>query len=273
MPTAAKRRRLRQRAWIAPLVLLLAGWAVWQRWLADRPALPREIAQRSFPSVVVVTLHDQRGKPVSQGSGFVLTRGIVATTYHLVEGATDGYVTPLGKRDVRLKILGVAAHDKEHDLALLAVEGLDAPALELADSRSVFPGDRVYAVGNPEGLDGTFSDGLISARRDEEGGSLLQLTAPISPGSSGGPVLDAEGRVVGIAAGGISDGQNLNFAIPSEYLEPLVASAEKASLITLAELPPSKPPMRVSRRSAGGSTVAPVRWLKSLFRSFRRVLP
>lgn len=109
--------------------------------------------------------------------------------------------------------------DEKNDIALLRVVGAEAPSLPLGDSQKVAVGDEVYVAGNPEGLEGTFSEGIVSAIR---GTRLLQITAPISPGSSGGPVMNQRGEVIGFAAGGREKGQNLNFAIPVSFLSALI---------------------------------------------------
>jgi hypothetical protein len=90
-------------------------------------------------------------------------------------------------------------------------------------------GDEVYVVGNPQGLEGTFSQGIVSSVRQVGPDSLLQITAPISPGSSGGPVLSAQGKVIGVAVATFRGGQNLNFAVPASYLTPLLANHKPAS--------------------------------------------
>ncbi len=112
--------------------------------------------------------------------------------------------------------------DSKHDLVLIAVDGDNARALTLEKGSKEGVGDTVFAVGNPQGLEGTFSTGIISGIRQFGPDSLLQITAPISPGSSGGPVLNSEGRVVGVAVATFKEGQNLNFAIPSSYLQDLL---------------------------------------------------
>ena len=89
-------------------------------------------------------------------------------------------------------------------------------------------GDTVFAVGNPQGLEGTFSQGIVSGIRQFDADSLLQITAPISPGSSGGPVVDSEGKVVGVAVATFKGGQNLNFAIPAKYVDELLQKAGKS---------------------------------------------
>jgi hypothetical protein len=92
-------------------------------------------------------------------------------------------------------------------------------------------GDEVFVAGNPQGLEGTFSQGIVSGIRDVESGTLLQITAPISPGSSGGPVLNSEGKVVGISVATFTSGQNLNFAIPANYLASLLIASNTNGVI------------------------------------------
>ncbi len=94
------------------------------------------------------------------------------------------------------------------------------------DSKNLAIGEEVFAVGNPQGLEGTFSQGIVGSIRDLAGGSLVQITAPISPGSSGGPVLNGKAELVGVTFATYKGGQNLNFAIPSQYLKDLLAKKE-----------------------------------------------
>jgi len=115
------------------------------------------------------------------------------------------------------------ADDKDNDLAVLSVRGLEAPSLALSSERLPRQGSRVYVYGNPLNLEGTFSSGEVSALR---GNQFIQITAPISPGSSGGPVFNARGYVVGVADAQLLDSerrsQNLNLAVPIFYLAELV---------------------------------------------------
>jgi hypothetical protein len=126
-------------------------------------------------------------------------------------------------KNMKYEIAGTVGIDDTHDLAIVAVNGLKAPPLAVADSSQVAVGDEVFAVGNPQGLEGTFSQGIISAVRRVGGDTILQITAPISPGSSGGPILNNSGKAIGIAVATFTGGQNLNLAIPSSYLTALAA--------------------------------------------------
>ncbi|MCH7903762.1 MAG: serine protease [Armatimonadetes bacterium] len=184
----------------------------------------REIADRTLPSVGLVTLYDSNGTPLSLGSCFVVDEGIVATNLHVIEGGATATVT-FGNQSRKLRVESVLAVDEQRDLALLKVSTSGLRPLIVADSSNVGTGDRIYAAGNPRGLTGTFSDGLVSAVRTiRKGLRLFQVSAPISPGSSGGPILNSSGGVIGVASAGIEGGQNLNFAVPSEYVLALMAS-------------------------------------------------
>jgi S1-C subfamily serine protease len=199
---------------------------------------PRQIARDAFPSVVLLLMQDEQGHPVSLGSGFAIREGLVVTNYHVVRGAASGYGRLAGNES-KFRIAGTVAVDAEHDLAIVSLAGLKAPSLRLGDSSQVAVGDTVYAIGNPQGLEGTFSQGIVSAIRHVGADTLIQMTAPISPGSSGGAVLDAGGRVVGVAAATFQGGQNLNLAIPSSYLTALTSriSAELVPLTSTRSKP------------------------------------
>ncbi|GAG54367.1 unnamed protein product, partial [marine sediment metagenome] len=130
---------------------------------------------------------------------------------------------------------GLVSADYQRDLTLLKITGvITSPLIILGDINQVAVGEEVYAVGNPQGLEGTFSQGIVSSIRQIGSDMLFQITAPISPGSSGGPVLNTQGKVIGIAVATFSGGQNLNFAIPASYLVPLLKSVSVQNLIPLA---------------------------------------
>jgi S1-C subfamily serine protease len=202
----------------------------------SNPLTPAEVAQRAFPSVVLLTMQDTRGQPVWMGSGFFVARDIVATNFHVIDQAAAGYAKLVGQ-SAKLNIKGVVGSDPPHDLALIQLEPSLAPPLPVAPKLSVNIGDAVYAIGNPLGLEGTFSPGVVSSVREIGQDHVLQITAPISPGSSGGPVLDQTGTVIGVSFASIANGQNLNFAIPSEYVAAL--RNQKTELRSFKTLPPS----------------------------------
>ena len=208
----------------------------------------REIARRSLPSVVVLISRDTDGKAVTLSSGFFVTPRIIATNYHVISEASRATAKLLTGDKSEYAIDGSVAIDEDNDLALLqigaGIEPGDDPYLAVLVPRgrplSVAGGeirneigDTVYVAGNPEGLEGTFSQGIISAFR---GTDYIQITAPISPGSSGGPVINRFGEVIGIATLFHKEGQNLNFAVPVAKLFPLLANRSKLKPINPRDL-------------------------------------
>jgi len=206
----------------------------------------KAVAAKAFPSLVLLVIQDGNGQPISLGSGFYVGSGLVATNVHVISGGASGTAKIIGRKET-LSISGVAALDRANDLAILEVKGVAGPVLPLADSDKIAVGDEIFAVGNPQGLEGTISQGIVSAVRKLAGRSILQITAPISPGSSGGPVLDASGHVVGIAVASYRGGQNLNFAIPSNHLARLLS--QPRSSLALSTI---KPPSAGAAASMGG---------------------
>lgn len=175
-----------------------------------------QIAQKWGDSIVLVKSKDKNGNEISQGSGFVVTRdGGIVTNYHVVELA---YTVTIGLSDGKTynNVIFIAG-DSSKDIAVLAVDGRDEEftPLILGNSDSLTVGEQVLAIGNPYGWRNTLSDGLISGIREIEGFRLLQITAPISPGSSGGALFNMKGEVIGITTiASLWGAQNLNFAIP-----------------------------------------------------------
>lgn len=191
---------------------------------------PQQIAKSSFNSVVLLVMEDSTGKPVSLGSGFIVKQGIIASNFHVIEGAKRGYAKVVGQK-TKYEIEGIIGADPERDLVLLKTS-IKAPSSILGNSATVEIGEQVYAVGNPQGLEGTFSQGIVSSIREVGSDKLLQITAPISPGSSGGPVLNGNGEVIGISVATFKSGQNLNFAIPSNYLKILLTKTGQVKPLT-----------------------------------------
>ncbi len=192
--------------------------------------LPAEdIAEKALAATVYLEMKDTNGKTLGIGSGFFVKPNIIATNYHVIEGATKGTAKLVGK-STTYNIEGVTASDKDNDLALLKVTASGTKPLSLGDSDTVKIGATVYVAGNPKELKGTFSDGIISSRRNKDTKERLQMTASISPGSNGGPVLNKKGEVIGVSVfvHRSLDAQNLNFAIPSKYLKKLLAQSKSA---------------------------------------------
>jgi len=192
----------------------------------------KEVAARVGPSVVHLELLGATGNPIGNGTGFFISEsGLLVTNHHVIEPASD-IKAVLGEKQ-RLAVEGALAIDETFDLAILKVAGDGFPAVELGDSGSLEQGSRVFVIGSPMGLSRTLSEGLVSAIRPngvatEPGAApdpklVIQTTADISPGSSGSPVLDESGKVVGVAVAIMRGGENIGFAIPVNEVRRLHA--------------------------------------------------
>ena len=183
------------------------------------PALsPQQIFKLVSPSVMVVESLDAKGSVTVFGSGVVIAPGRVVTNRHVIADGVSYRVEHGGKK-WPATLIGV---DPDHDLAELSVVGLGAPAVRVRASSTLAVGEKVYAIGAPEGLELTISEGLISGLRDFDKGRVVQTSAAISPGSSGGGLFDSEGRLVGITTFYLKEGQSLNFALPAEWIAGLL---------------------------------------------------
>ncbi len=175
-----------------------------------------EIVKEQADAVVFLRVTTKAGER-RLGSGFVVRQtGEILTNFHLVEDAKT-LTVKLKNEDVYDEVT-VLETDPRRDIALIKVRGWNLPVVRLGDSDLVQVGERVVAIGNPRGLEQTVTDGLISAIRDTgKGYKLFQMSAPISTGSSGGPLFNMAGEAIGITAAFLEGGQNLNFATPINY--------------------------------------------------------
>ena len=191
--------------------------------LAREQKTPQQIAEDALAVTVLIVMEDAGGQKLSTGSGFFVDRGMIVTNLHVIEGASRGYVKRVGMNKT-FRIQGILAKDPRQDLVIIKVPDAGVPVLPIGRSDKVQIGESVYVSGNPIGfLEGTFSNGIVSGVREFRiGRERIQITAPISGGNSGGPVLNSKGEVIGIAASVITTGQNLNFAVPAKYLTKLL---------------------------------------------------
>ena len=175
-----------------------------------------ELVKRIKPSAVAIEAFDSRGQTIARGSGFFVGADRVITNRHVIEGSYRAEVHLLN--DKRVPVRGVLAVDGEGDLALLQVTL--PPNVQIAPlplvRRAPQEGESIVVIGNPFGLEGSVSNGIVSAVREIPGyGKIIQITASISPGSSGSPVVNMAGQVIGVATLQAEEGQNLNFAVPA----------------------------------------------------------
>jgi hypothetical protein len=239
------------------IIALMASSKVQPQTTNPRRAMltPRQIAKQVLPSVVIIFATDSKGNN-SLGSGFFVEPNVIATNYHVVENAAV-ISARLVMEKRNLKIIRIVGFDADKDLALLLVEGTKVRPLSLGNTSQLRIGDEIYVASNPEGWQGTFSEGIVGGFRRN---GYIQITAPVSQGSSGGPVLNRWGEVIGIVVGSIREGQNLNFAIRASDLIALQRSVDETddfpSLEEFARtensrrvLPSEVPPVRPGVRS------------------------
>jgi serine protease Do len=192
---------------------------------------PAELFKEVSPAVVSISVK-QKGGAEGGGTGFLIDRdGVIATNHHVVDSAASLRIKFIsGAKFTSIELL---VDDASLDLALLKIDYASADAgsapdvkpIELGDSEAVQVGERVISIGNPLGLEHTLTDGLVSARRVLEGKQWIQMSAPVSPGNSGGPLFNMRGEVIGVTTaqlGVFARGQNLNLAIPVNVLKGLI---------------------------------------------------
>jgi S1-C subfamily serine protease/tetratricopeptide (TPR) repeat protein len=209
---------------------------------SPRTALsPDVLFARAAPAVVRINVSDGAARPLGHGTGFFVSAdGLVVTNYHVIDGAN--YATIERSDGGVLRVEGVVALDGASDLVLLKVTPADAtplPTLPVGPSEPPRVGTTVYAIGHPLGLRNVLSEGLVSGLGDARRGQrFIQTTAAISPGSSGGPLMTADGVVVGVTTATVRDAQNLNFAMPASRIRALLGQ------------PHATPPLPLSRALA-----------------------
>jgi hypothetical protein len=180
---------------------------------------PQELYKRLSPSVFVVEALDASGSVEATGSAVAVASSEVVTNRHVIEAGVSWRL----KRGSRTWPLTITHLDPDHDLCQLKAKSLNARPVPVRSSTTLAVGERVFAIGAPEGLELTMSEGLVSGLREYENARLIQTSAPISPGSSGGGLFDAQGRLVGITTFFFKEGQNLNFALPGEWVRALLS--------------------------------------------------
>jgi Trypsin-like peptidase domain len=205
-------------------VALLTSGVVAAQSVPSRRSIPA-IVRASDGAIVSIIMSDENGKPIAQGSGFLVSaNGLIVTNYHVIaEGNSAVVKLPDG---AFFGVDGVLASDKARDLAVIKAHGKNFRTVSLGNSDHLQVGEQVVAIGNPLSLESTVSNGIVSGIRtgQELGGRFLQITAPISPGSSGGPLFNMTGEVVGITTLYLKGGENLNFAIPINDVKRLLAA-------------------------------------------------
>ncbi|HEX5788627.1 MAG TPA: serine protease [Woeseiaceae bacterium] len=181
------------------------------------------------PSVCTVSAVDPNGNATHRGSGFIMRgSGLLVTNAHVLAGLPAARVTCGG---VTADVRSIVNYDPGVDLVLANVGEIAVDGLDLSNQERVRPGAQIYVVSSPYGLEGTISPGLASGHREIQGQTYVQISAPISAGSSGGPVVDQTGAVIGVTVASLEVAQNINFALPVSAI-----SALPSANVALADL-------------------------------------
>jgi hypothetical protein len=223
---------------VSVLAIVLTSYSMSQEGVAD-------VVKRSSDAVVLIVISDSSGQETALGSGFLVSAdGEIVTNYHVIKEAHSAIVKL--SNGAFFRVSGVLASDADKDLAIIKVNGKNLPFLTLGDIDKLHVGDHVVAIGSPLGLEGTASDGIVSALRDVASKKWIQTTAPVSHGNSGGPLLDMSNHVVGVITWGVNLelGQNLNFAAPSSEVTALLVTSHQQA----------KPLESVASKSEGSFT-------------------
>ena len=180
-----------------------------------------EVIRQAMPAVISIDIFGSNGAKVGSGTGFIVqSDGVIVTNHHVIRQATRlSATTHAGER---YEVKGVISYDVVKDFAIIRIPAFDLPTLALGNSNNLEVGENILAIGDSLGLTGTVSTGIVSAKnREAIGSTWIQFTAPVSPGNSGGPLLNRAGEVIGVVQGafaGNEDGQNLNKAVPINFV-------------------------------------------------------
>ena len=176
-------------------------------------------------AVVVIVALDEQTRAISQGSGFIVREdGAIITNYHVV-GTASKIKVKVGERIYDVE--GLIHADIENDLAVLKIDGNNLPKVRLGDAEKAQVGEKVYVIGSPQGFENTISEGILSGiRKIDEKRKILQITAAISPGSSGAPVFNKNGEAIGVATFLIAEAQNMNFAMPVNLVKDKIMGTQ-----------------------------------------------
>lgn len=196
------------------MLTTLAAWLIFE----SQQDPGEQIYEAVSPSVLTLNVERGMGTSVVGTAFLAIRKGVAVTAWHVIKGAKE--ITARYSDGSQAKVLGIIDKNPERDIAIIQIEPTDHPILALCDNDPRV-GSRAYVIGSPKGMDFSMSDGIIGQMPTLASGKLYQFTCPVSPGNSGGPLLNSAGRVLGIVSWQYRDAQNLNFAVPASQLEQL----------------------------------------------------
>lgn len=209
-----------------PRLLLLLSLLIAATQSASAQLNLPELVRKVKPSVVAIATFDQKGEALATGSGFFLHPEQVLTNLHVIRGAYRAEIRTLDAKGRVYSVNGVLSVDEEGDLALLSVD-IPAARVRPLEVSSILPedGEKIFVIGNPLRLEGSVSDGIVSAVREVPNlGKIIQITAPVSHGNSGSPLFNLKGQVIGVVTIRVINGENINLAIESARVSRLPAN-------------------------------------------------
>ena len=196
-----------------------------------------EISERVAPSVFYIEVFDEKSRTLGSGSGFFISSdGVAVTNYHVIENSNSAVITDISGR--KFNVYEIIAFDEKLDVAIIKVDKTSTegkmvsgfPAVTLGNSDEIKAGQKIFALGSPVGLQNTISDGIISNIKQTIGeDAFIQITAPISHGSSGGVLVNEYGEALGVTSAGIDSAQNIGFAIPINIIKLFDINAKGVS--------------------------------------------
>jgi TPR repeat protein len=195
-----------------------------------------EIFNRYASRVLFLTCEESADDSSLASGVLISVDGFIVTNAHVVEGCRSITATHISGPSRRSYEPALKYYDERSDIAVLKIDGKDFDFFSVL-ARPIRVGERVYAIGNPRGLEQSLSEGIVSGNREIDGTIWIQHSAPISPGSSGGALISSRGELLGINSRARRESQNLNFAVPAATLAGAVSRAR--ALIGVLDLPPN----------------------------------
>jgi len=213
---------------IALFVLLLMGVMTSRGWTAESELKADSLYNKVIGSIATIKAEDSSGNKFTGTAFSAFNNNVFVTAWHLVKNANSAKAN-FSNGD-EYDVLGIIDYDESKDIALIKIDSKYINKLVLSNE-GVKIGSKVYTIGTPRGLEFSISDGLLSQIQTINKNKIYQFTSPVSQGSSGGPLLNTSGKVIGVVTSQFKEGQNINFATPSLYVHSLFKKSAKNNIL------------------------------------------